>query len=241
MLWARQPGCEKTEIAMQIPWLLCFLLIALSSCSAPKPNLHQAYFPESYQVEKNNPHLDNSAPQFFSILHLNNDYQLNKQVVQFWYSEGFPSLFAKEHPVLRFSRNDIITLGDSLNLLFDIYYFASDMKVSDAASKLIDFLQHKKDCTPLSNYEIQFMMNNTIENAFPRVPFTMLIISSFELLTQKEGTPVYPKVHSEYLRKYLDLPPLKPIAGANLFATKMGDSVYLEKTHGFIFCRKKRN
>ena len=238
---AWQPGREKTNRKQRISWAFLFLLIILSSCCSNKPNLNLSYLPETYNIKETDSNLVNESSQTFNILCLNDDYRLNEKIIQFWLDGAFNQHFEKQHPVVQFDRNDVIALRDSLYRLFTIYYVKSEHIISPGISLLKTYMIHQNGCDPLTNYEIQFMMNNTIENAFPRVPFTMLIISSLELITQKGGIPIYPKVHSEYLRQTLDLPALDPIAGANLFATKSDNSVYSRKTEGFVFCRRKKN
>jgi hypothetical protein len=144
----------------------------------------------------------------------------------------------KEHPYVRVSSWDISVIEDSLNRLFDIYYMAID---SDSGPKMDQWSEMAGDnerCQPLSNHEIQFMMNSGAENAFPRVPFTMLMISAHELLLEKGATPIYPKILSPFLRQKFNLSEYDPINEANLFAEKSSAMVLATKTKGFVFCRK---
>jgi hypothetical protein len=200
--------------------------------------LHQALLPESYLVDDQNPFIEDNLKPYFKLVHLNNDHQLNRRILQFWTNGAYSSLIQREHPVIRQKQSHLATLEVSLNRLYRIYFLSVDRDTpAEGASLLKRYLRINR-CRPLSNYEIQFMMNTSVENAFPQLPLTMLMISCHELLIQKGGKPIYPRVYSTYLRKSLNLPELTPLKEGNLFATKKGNSVYSGKTEGFIFCRK---
>ncbi len=215
-----------------------FILLLISACSTSKPNLHKTLLPESYLLDPAYADTEIEPQKSYKLIRLNHKPHLNRAVIRFWRSGAFRNFVEREHPVLRVKRKDIATLDDSLNRLFDIYFLASDKFAGIPVNALTTDLLKRANCRPLSNYEVQFMMNTSVENAFPQIPLTMLMITSHELLIQNGAQPVYPKVHSAYLRKILKLPPLLSLEKANLFATKTEDGVYSQVIQGFVFCRK---
>lgn len=217
--------------------LVCLIGILLPSCVTLESRLQYSYLPETYLL--------GTAPSGYflsndslKVVLLNNNALSNANVIHLWKSDVYTRLINKEHPYVRISGWDISVIKDCLDRLFDIYYIAS---TSDTLSPMDQFgsLDGDSDrCQPLSNHEIQFMMNSGAEYAFPKVPFTMLVISAHELLLEKGATPIYPRIVSPFLRQKFNLPEYDPIYTANLFAQKTAASIMIAKKQGFVFCRK---
>jgi len=176
-----------------------------------------------------------------TIISLNDSIEQINRVVEYWKQNRFETLYKKEHPVIRYDRNDINVLRDSITRLFGVYYIRIN-KTPDVSPDISFYkeIPERINCSPLSNHEIQFIMSTGIDDAFPRKALTMLIISSHELILSIGGKPVYPKVQSPYLRKKYNLPNLLSLDKSNLFATKMHNDVYSANVSGFVFCRKNK-
>ncbi len=240
MLLGRLCGCEKKRTINFGSILLIITVLCISTaCTPKKPRLNRTILPFAYQL--------NSLPKEdflhysdeLKIIVVNNDHNKNKQVVVHWAQGWFKDLFKKEHPVLELVRHDFTVLLDALNRLFTIYFVSIHQDPTEnQPDGTINKLYSLTNCDPLTNYEIQFLLNSETDITFPDKPLTMLVISAHELLQQKGAKGKYPKVQSAYLRHRLNLPALKEVKQFNLFATKKTNGVYSDKRIGFVFCRK---
>ncbi len=233
-------GGERSLLIKLIVPVFLFFLVSLASCSRHDPILSKGYLPESFDLTKVNRSDTLIGSPSLTIINVNDSIELSERIVEYWKHNKFAALFEKEHPVLKYNRSDIAVLKEAITRLFKIYYIDNKSPVIISKTGLNHEIIVETKCSPLSNHEIQFMMNSGIEDAFPRKALTMLVISSYELMASIGAKPVYPKVYSPYLRKKYNLPHLSSLEDSNLFATKIHNDVYSANISGFIFCRKSR-
>ncbi len=219
-----------------IIWVL-FLMIA-QGCTIQSPKLNNHILPAKYEFKADKRDSNRQKNIQFNTVLLNDNSELNSLIVQFWKTGSFNKLLATKHPYLTINRSHIEAVEAGLNKLFMIYYLSGDSKWNPGQTIFFRPEDYSEDCRPLSNHEIQFMLNKSAESAFSTLVFTMIVISSHELAQQHGGKPIYPMVSSPFLRKRFNLPELTKIQDYNLFATKYSGRFNLNKPQGFVFCRK---
>lgn len=218
-----------------ISWIILTICL-IASCSVQKPLLSQSVIPEKYRfpVSQYADEIDLTQPK---IILLNDDVRLNNKIVNYWRKGWLNPIFKLNHPVSKLEYQDYGMVRNGINKVFDLYYvdFSATGLSEEQAKKVLKTLS---DCNPLRTIEISFMMNSGSEDAFPRKPLSMLLISAHELLLQKGATPVYPQVESAYLRKRFGMKKLKSLEETILFATENSNVVYSDVQQGMVFCRR---
>lgn len=235
----RSGGASRRVFGFRLIPFICGLFLSIvQACTIQSPRLNTHFLPAQYTLKTDIHDSDFQKSNRFKAVLLNDNKELNNLIIQFWKSGAFNELLATEHPYLKVSSTHIEAVEAGLNKIFRIYYLSGNFEPSPGLAMLFKPEDYSRDCHPLSNHEIQFMLNKHAESAFSTIALTMMIISSHELLQQYGAKPVYPTVSSAFLRRYFNLPELKRIQDYNLFATKHSGRFRLNKSQGFVFCRK---
>ena len=217
--------------------LTAVLFAGISACSPQRPLLSPYLLPQSYS-DQSGILSDRQSPDApFFIIAVNDDRHLNRKIIQFWLRGHFSTQIRKKHPYLQFDQSDILAVQDALNQIFDIYYIGNLARSTIISWSSIQLGTGESACQPLSEYEIQFLMNSEPSNAFPQVPFTMLMISIHELMLQKGAKPIYPRINSTFLKTSFEIAEqnIRPIEHFPDGKSKKDSQAIRE---GFVFCRK---
>ncbi len=219
---------------------IVFLFLIVQACTYQTPKLNTHYLPIKYTLNSVAKKLFTADSESGIVVILNDDEKLNGKIIQFWKSGAFRRILVNEHPYLKVSRSDIESVNAALNDLFLAFYW-SGFKANDLKDqKYVNPIKNSENCQPLTNHEIQFMLNREVESAFSSMSLDMLFVSVHELLLQNGGVPQYPKVFSPFLRKRFQLPEINKIQKANLFAEKKEGNFQPQEENGFVFCRKRQ-
>lgn len=215
-------------------FLYLILLFSLLGCSSLKPKFNQDVFPETYQLPKTNKPVDISEQHPYQQL---NQLKPNliQDIVNLWVNNEFKSIYQQNHPILAFNRHDIVDLYYHLVESFDIFYISSvKLRTLGDKKKLINQLK----CTPLSNIEIKFILNNGSISTVSSKRLTMLIISLHEVMLRKGFQPIYPKIRSAYLRKLHQKYSLRTSEDFNIFDELKNFKATNIYPYYFLFCRR---
>jgi len=214
-------------------------LFILAGCAAEKPKLDRPFFPEAYHSGL----ADTSALIAVNLdagaMQLNQDPDLNRRLIRLWENGSLNGLFRHVQPMSTVQRADIANLSAFLQQILRIFLVTISPREPMTDGRLRESLIRSLACDPMSNLEIRFLMSSNLPEPFSRKPLTMLLISAHELALQRGAEPVYPHVYSPFLRKELQLPPLRDLEAFNLFATKSENRVYSTSITGFAVCHQK--
>lgn len=214
---------------------MIWVLLA-SSCSQSKANLNRTYLPNTFDVSSIIASRLPIETMGIIVIHINDKPKYANIVSKYWVQGDYNGVFEKEHPVVNLDRNAISVLKHALRDVFDIFYLK--LSSDQLQPNNVPQLKKKIRCKPLSNLEIRFLMNSGIENAFPQKPLTMLFVSALEILTIKGAIPIYPSVHSPYLRSQHQMQPLRTLKNLNLAEKSDPFRFPSGGSDGLIFCRK---
>ena len=219
-------------------WRLSLYLVMgiLTACSPPVPRLNRGYLPLRYSIDSSQHSRYTRDDLSLKFIRLNDNQEINRRVISLWREGAFDRIYAKEHPINTFTDGEIEELNDFLNGPVAIYFISLESRRSSPLD-LPRFFERSLRCTPLTDMEIEFLMNSRSEIAFPKKMLTLLLISSHELSLLNGATPLYPKVLSPFLRKKYALPELSSIALTNVLSLKNGTES-LHSARGFLFCRE---
>ena len=208
---------------------------AIVGCSSLKPNFDQDIFPERYDILKsqNNVSLANPVQQ---INHLEPD--TFKDIIKLWSSYEFNLIYKQNHPILAYNRHDLIDLYYHLINSFKIYYINN---LENSSAKNLNQLLDRLQCSPLSNLEVNFILNNGSISSVSNKRLSMLIITLHEALMKKGYQPVYPKIRSDYLRKLYQETPLRTPENFNAIDEHKKFPVTKHYFYYFLFCRKQNS
>ena len=218
--------------------LICFcwiILCSIAGCSTLKPNFDQDIFPEKYDFPKVQTETsdENQAEQINQL-----EPDIIKDIIHLWSNYAFNSIYKQNHPILSYSRYDLMDLYYHLINSFEIFYI-NTLKY-DSLKKLNQFI-NRLHCTPLSNLEVKFILNNGSISSVSNKRLTMIIISLHEALMRKGYQPVYPKIRSDYLRSSYQKPSLRTSDGFNVINQLKDVLAPRHYFYHFLFCRKQKS
>ncbi len=241
-MWISSGGIGiKIKSLRRTTCLFCLILAAvtLAACTKLNAKLDRSYLPQGYQVGSIRPEDIVKPSSGVYFIELTNQVNLTSTVGTLWRRGAFHDAFHDIQPLSVIYQEDISNLLAFIDRLYTIYLVAIESNTPVTSTQLRVIANDRLNCSPLSNIEIRFQMNTSLSVPFSKKPLTMLLISTHEMALRKGAKPIYPHVLSPHLRKRYQLPPLKALEDANLFATKNGNRVYSTTTNGFVVCKRR--